>query len=592
MLKQNSSRALLFLAATLFATNMTAQTPKIRIMPLGDSITYGSGAPGGYRFPLYVALTNAGYNVDFVGTQTGNSVPELGAEINHEGHGGWRVSHPTTGLYENLNGWFEAIEDPHVVLIHAGTNDTNDPDFEHCINEMDAMITRIALCQPSAKIIVTTLMKRGSPTDSKYIAITNFFNPFVQPLVASHQSQGHNVYYLDMHAYVELADMGDALHPNAVGYQKMADAWFPAITNIIGTNVTANQPAPIQVNAVNNQSLTISFNKKLTLASATNTSNYAISGGIAVTAAALSANQRTVTLTTSTQSSGVAYTLTMNNLADETLPAALTIAAGTQRTFVSITPRGAENHVSEFNAYTLIYSLDIPSAVGYNSVAVGYSVDRSALIPDGSFSRIAYYLELQKAGEGLQYLWVSMDAFAARAALIGVPAPITGAVYQQYVNKMNIFCNVPSVTTGSAIPGNIEFWPTNYSAPNAAGIPGASESIYDYGDKRDSGGTYGLMQIHNYGAAQTLLAFNNWGGSSGDVCLGIGNQPSSNPDWTFANNGAAYSVKTLQVYVKVDTRETTPPTAICAGGSRWNPHHSRVFGGTRGRLSQRQLLYR
>lgn len=81
---------------TLLALNAGAQTPPpLRVMPLGDSITYGSSTPGGYRLPLYVTLTNQGFNVDLVGTATDNAAAELGSEVNHEGHGGWRIS--TTG---------------------------------------------------------------------------------------------------------------------------------------------------------------------------------------------------------------------------------------------------------------------------------------------------------------------------------------------------------------------------------------------------------------------------------------------------------------------------------------------------------------
>ena len=87
---------------SLFSFTAFSQAPEIRIMPLGDSITYGTGAAGGYRYPLYIALTNAGYNVDYVGTQTGNSVDGLGAEINHEGHGGWRITSPSNGLYDYI----------------------------------------------------------------------------------------------------------------------------------------------------------------------------------------------------------------------------------------------------------------------------------------------------------------------------------------------------------------------------------------------------------------------------------------------------------------------------------------------------------
>ena len=51
-----------------------SDNPVLRIMPLGDSITHGSQSVrgNGYRAPLYVALTNLGYNVDYVGTQTDN----------------------------------------------------------------------------------------------------------------------------------------------------------------------------------------------------------------------------------------------------------------------------------------------------------------------------------------------------------------------------------------------------------------------------------------------------------------------------------------------------------------------------------------
>ena len=70
------------LTGLLTAFSALAQ-PSIRIMPLGDSITYGSNTPGGYRYPLYVALTNAGYNVDYVGTQTANGATGL-PDSDHE----------------------------------------------------------------------------------------------------------------------------------------------------------------------------------------------------------------------------------------------------------------------------------------------------------------------------------------------------------------------------------------------------------------------------------------------------------------------------------------------------------------------------
>src|SRR3972149_290813 len=67
-----------------------------RIMPLGDSITAGktSGVVGpkqwtAYRKELYERLQAAGYQVDFVGSESNGSYFS-GFDPQHEGHGGWR----------------------------------------------------------------------------------------------------------------------------------------------------------------------------------------------------------------------------------------------------------------------------------------------------------------------------------------------------------------------------------------------------------------------------------------------------------------------------------------------------------------------
>src|SRR4051794_30404103 len=84
-----------------------------KIMPLGDSITYGVGTPGldSYRTDLYRRLTNAGLNVDFVGSQTSGT----GTDRNNEGHPGWTI----TQISANIDRWLDAYE-PDVILLHIG----------------------------------------------------------------------------------------------------------------------------------------------------------------------------------------------------------------------------------------------------------------------------------------------------------------------------------------------------------------------------------------------------------------------------------------------------------------------------------------
>ena len=94
--------------AALAALASSAGT--LRILPLGDSITYGQGwdPHGGYRAVLREKLVAAGYDVDYVGNETRNqgTLKESG-DIEHEGHPGWRVDQ----IAKMLPIWSGSFED-------------------------------------------------------------------------------------------------------------------------------------------------------------------------------------------------------------------------------------------------------------------------------------------------------------------------------------------------------------------------------------------------------------------------------------------------------------------------------------------------
>ena len=318
--------ALLVSTAVLMSANpCSAQAPKIRIMPLGDSITYGAnsdGIGGGYRYPLYVALTNAGYNVDYIGTQTSIPHAGLGAEINHEGHSGWKISDPTSGLYENILGWFASVGDPDVILLHIGTNDSGTlSTFSNAVDRLDALITRMAVAKPNAHIIVTSLLKRSAPN---YTNITNLFNPYVPGKVSAQAALGRRVTFLDMHAKLELSDMYDNLHPNNAGYGKMAAAWFPAITNIVTPYGDFVPPAVASIRAPAVNTLTVTFSKPINLAASpaiTNPASWTVSPAGTVTAVTtLSADLLSVTLAVSGLDSYAVSTLAFTGTITDLVP--------------------------------------------------------------------------------------------------------------------------------------------------------------------------------------------------------------------------------------------------------------------------------
>jgi hypothetical protein len=274
--------------------------------------------------------------------------------------------------------------------------------------------------------------------------------------------------------------------------------------------------------------------------------NFAITGGLAVTGARLLPGNREIALETSAQTAGATYTVSATGILARTAGGG-SIAAGATVGFTAYTPPAALAHAEA--GYDLIYQLAIPAAQPqWNVKTIPYSVNEASY-GERLFDRVAYLMELDG-----NWVYASFDPHTRRIAQTGVPsAPVTAVPFQQRVANMNVASNVPAIVTGSNIAtGNIEFWGGNYEQPNGFGIPGASESTYDFGDRMTVGG-HGSMQIHNYGASQTLFGYNDWGNNNnGNSDLGIGNNGTGtgDPDWTFSKSANAYTKRNLYVLAR------------------------------------------
>ncbi|MEA2069148.1 MAG: 9-O-acetylesterase, partial [Verrucomicrobiota bacterium] len=209
----------------------------------------------------------------------------------------------------------------------------------------------------------------------------------------------------------------------------------------------------------------------------------------------------------------------------------------------------AVTRVPEAAGFRVIYQLDIPADANYAKGVPQYSIDNSAK-DVAPFSKVAYFLELEKSDGTKQYAFASMDRFTDDLKKSGVPVNAAGARFMQKVSNLTVRSNVNGVEACTdSEGGNIEFWPGNYGAGNAKNIPGAS-NLFDFGDTTsDKIPGYGCMQIHNWKAKQTVLAFNRWG-NGGVADVGIGNSTGKTRDWTFTNNAGKYSLRRLTVMVK------------------------------------------
>jgi hypothetical protein len=207
-------------------------------------------------------------------------------------------------------------------------------------------------------------------------------------------------------------------------------------------------------------------------------------------------------------------------------------------------------NVAEAASFEVIYALELPDDADYRYHTLPeYLVDRSSQ-NIGAFDRVAYYLELDD-----EWVWVSMDAFTSDLTKIGVPHYASTAFFRQTVDNLNVLAGGGAemrVTNGVGITtGNIEFWPNSYGNENSAAIPNASNLNHDWGDDPTGSPGYSSLQVHNHGATvpHTILAYNHWG-SAGLDDLGIGSQPTGDPDWTFANNADSFASKRLFVLVQ------------------------------------------
>lgn len=224
----------------------------------------------------------------------------------------------------------------------------------------------------------------------------------------------------------------------------------------------------------------------------------------------------------------------------------LTSAAPTSSALHLAADNNCTTNVAEAAKYTLVYQLNINVNSNYGNGQVPYAVDNSATI--GGYGRVAYCLELDG-----QWLWVSMDDFTNDVIThTGVPVvSVNPNGFQQTVANMNVYSNRSNIVAGYHIAtGNIEFWANCYNPPSQPPVPGASDTAYDFGDSRraldPSCSGYGSMQVHNYGAKQTVLAYNAWNAAAVDE-TGMGNHGSAHTDWTFSESARVYTTRRLWV---------------------------------------------
>lgn len=189
-------------------TLLARKTTSLRILPLGDSITWGfvNGAgSNGYRERLLANLKSSGYTVDFVGTQKSGNM----ADNDNQGFSGYTISQ-----IRGVAGGGLAFK-PNVVLLHAGTNDlnrgnpSNEPDSQ-APARLGQLLDDVLKAVPNAVVIVAKIIPSRLAGLNANIKT---FNNALPAIVAARVSKGSKVSIVDMSVLSTSSELGDVVHP-------------------------------------------------------------------------------------------------------------------------------------------------------------------------------------------------------------------------------------------------------------------------------------------------------------------------------------------------------------------------------------------
>lgn len=214
---------------------------RVRILPLGDSLTQGDGNPSAYRYHLFRLLAEADIPFRFVGgVESGDWRLPPDCRY-HSGRGGITtdglIAYHTEGSEHYIPAWAEAVREAEVVLLCIGANDIfRGLPVESYTDRLDKLLTLLYAHNPTLSTVYIATPRTAWNTNPKLIAMNA---ALLDPAFAAAQAaKGRDVRVLDFNGEGAPENLPsdyppDDGHPNESGNQKLAELWFDGIAERI-----------------------------------------------------------------------------------------------------------------------------------------------------------------------------------------------------------------------------------------------------------------------------------------------------------------------------------------------------------------------
>ena len=250
----------------------------IKIMCIGDSITFGYQVPGSYRKFLYHYLIKNGYKINLIGAKEESKLTyfdETTGEIfeYEDGNSGYNAY--SIKEYENRKGIYEMLKEtkclsknPDIIILQIGTNNVMDnynPDktskdfdllldyiFENIPTTTMLFVATIPDLDPNRNDVYTWFSNyrhsddltnyNDEEVEKKVKESLDYFNSDIISKVNKMQKLGKNIRIGNINRSITnvKTQLFDGVHPNNIGYKVMGEYWAKIIGDYLNENKSSN----------------------------------------------------------------------------------------------------------------------------------------------------------------------------------------------------------------------------------------------------------------------------------------------------------------------------------------------------------------